>query len=451
MNRKIISKLIESKQDAAIRLSEQIWELAETKYEEYQTSQLFTEALKAEGFEVTTSLGDIPTAFKGSYGSGKPIIAILGEFDALPNLSQVHGVTEKCPLKEGGNGHGCGHNLLGAGSFAAAVAIKDYLKDHKIPGTIEFFGCPAEETGAGKAFMVREHCFDQVDICLSWHPESHNRLFTNSLANVRVSYDFHGVSSHAAAAPEMGRSALDACELMSVGVNYLREHIIPEARVHYAVTNTGGNAPNVVQAESSVLYAIRAPKTSQVKHILERVNKVAKGAALMTETTVDINIVTAYSSILRNRTLEKVLDENMQAVFPFTFTDEELHQALEFQKTYTTTPEEPSLSGTYKGDGDLPFSASTDVGDVSWVVPTSQITSVCLAAGTPMHTWQTVAQVQTSYAKKGMINAAKVLAMSAVQLFEDPQLVDAAKKDKEMEAGRENYETLIPPNSKPFI
>src|SRR5699024_10349629 len=252
---KKIDTIIESKRDQFINISNQIWDLAELSYEEQESAALFCEELRAEGFEVEKNVAGIETAFIGSYGSGYPVMAFLGEYDALAGLSQEKGVTEHKPIKKGGSGHGCGHNLLGTAAFAAAVSVKDYLKENNLPGTVRFYGCPAEESGDSKTYMAREGLFDDVDFSLTWHPMEANAVsFMNALSTYQVYFRFKGRSSHASASPHLGRSALDAVEIMNVGVNYLREHIIPEARVHYAVTNTGGHSPNVVQSDAEVLY-----------------------------------------------------------------------------------------------------------------------------------------------------------------------------------------------------
>ena len=313
MEKSKVFEIITSKKTMLNNLADDIWEYAETAFAEFKSAEALAKTLEDEGFSVTREVADIPTAFSASFGSGKPIIGILGEFDALSNLSQVANTTEKTPLIQGKAGHGCGHHLLGVGSLAAAIAVKEYLTQTGKSGTVIYYGCPGEEGGSGKAFMARDGVFDELDVAFCWHPSDANGIMAgSSLANIQVSYKFKGIAAHAAACPHLGRSALDAVELMNVGVNFLREHIIPEARVHYAITNTGGYSPNVVQPEAEVLYLIRAPKNQGAQEIYERVNKIAKGAALMTETELEIDFVKACSNLVPNTTLEKVLHKNMQ-------------------------------------------------------------------------------------------------------------------------------------------
>ena len=334
MNKTEALQYLDSQQDFLFHTSDSIWDNPETDYHEEKSSAILKNALTEAGFTVQSGLAGIPTAFSGSYGSGKPVIGFLGEFDALSGLSQEAGITEKKPIAEGGNGHGCGHNLLGTGSLAAAIAVKKYLEASGKPGTVIFFGCPAEEGGSGKAFMAKAGVFGGVDIALSWHPNNLNSVWSfSTLANVRVHYSFKGVSAHAGTSPHLGRSALDALELMNMGVQFLREHIIPEARIHYAITNTGGTAPNVVQAEAESVYLIRAPKNSQVQEIYERVNQIAKGAAMMCGVEVTIELEKACSNVLVNRCLEKVLYENMKAVELPEYSEEEYSFAKALQDT----------------------------------------------------------------------------------------------------------------------
>ena len=299
-----ISDYIENRRETFIKLSDKIWETPEIYFEEYQSAEYLCQALEEEGFQVERNAAGLQTSFIGSFGSGNPVVAILGEFDALPGLSQKKGLTKNEPISAGGHGHGCGHNLLGTGAFAAAVSIKEYMQQTGLKGTVRYYGCPAEENGSGKAYMTRAGLFDDVDFALSWHPETKPIIMNfSSLANYAVRFIFNGKSAHAAAAPHLGRSALDAVELMNVGVNYLREHMIPEARIHYAITDTGGNSPNVVQAHAEVAYLIRAPKKKQVIDLSNRVNDIAKGAALMTGTKMEAVFEGAASDLIPNNTL----------------------------------------------------------------------------------------------------------------------------------------------------
>ena len=344
----------------------------------------------------------------------------------------------------------------------AAVAVKDYLMKNPMEGTVVYYGCPGEEGGAGKAFMVREGCFEDCDICLAWHPYSANFSSISTLANARIFYDFHGVSAHAAAAPHLGRSALDAVELMSVGVNYLREHMIPEARVHYAVTNAGGEAPNVVPAYAQVLYSVRAPGTEELHKLIGRVNKVAEGAAMMTETEVEIRVVSAYSDVLQNKTLDQLVFSHIREIYPLKYTEEEMAYAEKFHaagdpgdwKTYQGLARQfygEKGSAFFKGAmADTIFPpvpvkmGSTDVGDVSWTVPTSWFGSACYALGTPAHSWLAVAQGKSGIAKRGMEAAASVIARTALDILENPGIAAKAKEDMEKAKNGFTYKSVIP-------
>lgn len=471
-----ILEIINEKKDIFFDASDKIWEYAETRFEEYKSADLLCKLLRDEGFNVDRNIADISTAFVGSYGSGKPIIGILGEYDALSGLSQKSAIARKEPIEQGANGHGCGHNLLGVASLAAAVAVKDYIKENNIEGTIRFYGCPGEEGGSGKAFMAREGIFDDIDIALTWHPGTQNAIMAvNTLANYQVYYKFHGKSSHAAVSPHLGRSALDAVELMNVGVNYLREHIIPQARIHYAVTNTGGTSPNVVQSEAEAIYLIRAPKTSQVQEIYERVCKIAKGAAMMTETECEIVFNKGCSNFVSNTTLEKLFHKNFKEVGAPQFSEEEKKFAKGIRKTLSDSDKNndlqmaialmgeksnsnivKELKGKEVCDIVLPYNessrasfGSTDVGDVSWIVPTAQIFTACCALGTPLHSWQIVAQGATSIAHKGMLTASKVIAMTALDILINPQIAEEAKVELKEKLGEETYICPIPKGVKP--
>ena len=474
MDKQAALSRLDEKAEFLFSVGDAVWDHPETDYTEVQSSAILKAALEKEGFAVRSGLDGIPTAFTGTYGSGAPVIGILGEFDALPGLSQKAGVARKEPLTEGGNGHGCGHNLLGAGSLAAAVAVKEYLKETGRSGTVVYFGCPAEEGGSAKAFLAKDGVFAHVDAALSWHPNALNAVWAfSSLANVRTHYTFKGISAHAATSPHLGRSALDALELMNIGVQFLREHIIPEARVHYAITNTGGDAPNVVQAEAESVYLIRAPKNSQVKEICERVNQIAQGAALMTGTQVSIQLEKGCSNILVNHTLEEILYRNMKEIGLPEYTQEEYGFAKEIQSTIqgrVTMAERLEKSMGEKGRQlgaqfdqcginrfVLPYTPSTkaisgssDVGDVSWVCPTSQIVAATCAGGTVEHSWQMVAQGKSSIAHKGLLYAGKVLAAAAIDLLESPELVEKARCEfRDRVSAEGGYQPLLPLDAKP--
>jgi len=475
MDKKRLDDLIDTKKDIWISVSDKIWEYAETRFQEYQSEELLCTALETEGFEIKRGIADISTAFVGSFGSGSPVVAILGEYDALSGMSQKEGMAQKEPFAEGGNGHGCGHNMLGAGALAAAVAVKYYLEENNIPGTIRYYGCPGEEGGSGKAFMTRAGVFDDVDVALTWHPLSHNAIFSiNTLANYQVYYKFTGISSHAGISPHLGRSALDAVELMNVGVNYLREHIIQEARIHYAVTNTGGVSPNVVQSEAEVLYLIRAPKMGQVQEIFERVCNIAKGATLMTGTECEIIVDKACSNYIPNNTLEKLLYKNYQVVGVPQLDEQDKNFAREIRDTFTDANIKNDLlqAGALMGgkgqeivselkekeiaDVLLPYvylsmslSGSTDVGDVSWVVPTAQLSVACHALGTPAHSWQSVSQGVSGLAHKGILVAGKVIARTVIDIMIEPEVVAQAKAELQETIEGTKYVCPIPSGVKP--
>src|ERR1700759_1239653 len=312
-NSEEIWRLVDIKKDDFEALSDRVWGMPELCYGEFRSCAEHTAMLEQHGFRVTKSVAGIPTAVMGEAGDGGPVIAILGEYDALPGLSQEAGVAEPKPMPGEGFGHGCGHNLLGSASMLAATAVKDYLAAHGIKGRVRYYGCPAEEGGAAKGFMARAGAFSDVDVAISWHPAAFSGVNEAvSLANTRIDFTFHGRASHAAAAPHLGRSALDAVELMNVGVNYMREHMPSDARIHYAMLETGGVAPNVVQARAKVRYAIRARELPELWPLIERVAKIAQGAALMTETKVEVKIISAVSNILANTPLEQALHQIME-------------------------------------------------------------------------------------------------------------------------------------------
>lgn len=464
--------LVESKKEYFAKLNDKVWSTPETGFAEHKSAQALTDALTEQQFKVETHLAGIPTAFKGVWGKGKPVIAFLGEFDALPSLSQKAACAVKSPVEEKGNGHGCGHCSLGAGSMAAATAVKEYMQQHSLEGTVVFFGCPAEESGCGKTFMAREGVFDDVDIALTWHPDTTNHILSlSTLANIIVEFHFKGTTSHAAASPHLGRSALDAAELMNVGVNYLREHIVPEARVHYAYRDVGGGAPNVVQDRAVVLYYIRAPKTQQVLEIFPRVVKCAEGAAHMTETQVEVKIKTALSDYIPNSVVSSVMGETM-AEIPPQFSPDAYHLAKEMQKSLSETelgaarealyrlmPKDAAAEALEKGlaTAVVPYSksdecmaGSTDVGDVSHLVPTAQLMAAAAAVGTPFHSWQMTAQAGSIIAHEGINYAAKVLAVTAAKLLCSPDLVEKAKAELYSTTGGV-YRCPIPADVKPSV
>src|SRR5699024_938132 len=371
---------------------------------------------------------------------------------------------------DNGNGHGCGHNLLGTGSLAAAFAIKSYLEENGLEGTVKYMGCPAEEGGAGKGFMAREGVFDDLDVALTWHPSPGNGILmsSGSLANYQIAYQFEGVSSHAAQSPHLGRSALDAVELTNVGVNYLREHIKPEARVHYAVTNTGGIAPNVVQAKAEVLYLMRSPNLQEAKNIYDRVTKIAEGASLMTETDMTLRFDTAVSNYVANKSLENIMYQKFTELGTVKHTREEEDFAKNIWNTFTNQEKDAALTGLgmpgpmekrnelkgkYLSDVispyDTPAFGSTDVGDVSWVVPTAQCTVATGAIGTPHHSWQMVSQGISTIAHKGMLRAGEVMALTATELIENPEVLHKVQEEHKNTFAESPYKSPIPNEVQP--
>jgi aminobenzoyl-glutamate utilization protein B len=468
-----IINIINSKSKKLEKLATDIWNNPELAFDEYKSVGFLKSALADEGFKISENLAGIDTAFSASFGKGGPVIGILGEFDALSGLSQEEGAIVHKPIKLGGNGHGCGHHLLGSASVAAAIAVKDYLEKTKTGGTVIYFGCPGEEGGSGKAFMARDGVFDGLDMALTWHPSDLNTVASgSSLANVQVKYKFYGIASHAAATPHLGRSALDRVELMNVGVNFLREHVIPEARMHYAVTNTGGFSPNVVQPYADVLYLLRAPLNSQVREIYERVNKIAKGAALMTETKLEIDFYKACSNIIPNFTLEKLMYDEMCSIPVPKYTEPEINFAKEIQaviENRASTVEKVINKSKNKeikeklkpyknnalADFIVPYSpdeeaspGSSDVGDVSWICPTAQVGTACYALDTPGHSWQLVSQGLKGPAFKGMEYAGKIMAATAIHCIENPDIIAKAKAEHKERVGS-GYVCPIPEGAKP--
>lgn len=446
-----ILDFVEGQASLLAELSDRIWDTPELALHEVQSSAALAHTLETSGFLVRHGVASMPTAFVATYGEGRPVIALLGEFDALPGLSQARGITEPRPLAPSGPGHGCGHNLLGTSAAAAAMAIRHAIRRGEVRGTVKFYGCPAEETLVGKVFMVKAGSFDDVDCALTWHPGTVNQVVAEkSTAMNSARFTFHGVSSHAAAAPENGRSALDAVELMNVGANFLREHVHSSTRIHYVVTD-GGLAPNVVPARSQVWYYVRAPKRGQVEEVYERLLNIAHGACLMTGTTHEVRSIAGCYDTLPNRALGEALHANMKAIGAPRFTDEERILARKLQATFAegalskeldklrqrgANVGRPGEPGTDLFEGIAPHAgygethgASTDVGDVSYVIPTAQVWAVTAPLGTPAHSWQNVVSVGSSIGRKGMLFAAQVLAATVCDLMGRPDLVARAKEE----------------------
>ncbi len=449
-----ICSVIDEKRELIAKVNERIWTFAEYGYHEEKSAALLCRVLEEEGFSVERGIADISTAFVGSYGDGGPIIGILAEYDALPGLSQKAGSEKKTPADEEKEyGHGCGHSALGAGSLAAAIAVKSYLVQNKISGTVKIFGCPAEENGYGKVFMLKAGCFEDLDSVFTWHPgDCNGTIAVRNVAYYSVKFSFKGKSSHAAVSPQLGRSALDACELMNVGVNYLREHIIPEARVHYAYLDAGGEAPNVVQDHASLLYFIRAPKLELSAEILTRIKDIAKGAALMTGTAAEVQVLGGMNDLIPNAALAQVLSDAFQETGGPDFDEPEYEIGRRF---LSIVPEEErkalvkksaAAEGLSEAEferkplcvGVAPFNpetmsmvmiSSSDVGDVSYKVPTAQLMAAVGIPGTPFHTWQLTAQVGTSIGSKAAAAAGKAMALAAVRVMLNPEIAEEAKAE----------------------
>jgi len=434
---------LESKHDTYKKVALQIWDYAEVGYKEEKSSALHQQTLKDEGFDVKAGVADIPTAFVATYGSGKPVIGILAEYDALPGLSQTNAPEKQSAGKNAG--HGCGHHLFGTASVAAGIKIKKLIEQKKLSGTIKVYGCPAEEGGSGKVYMVRAGLFNDVDIVLHWHPGSSNAVtLTSALANKSAKFRFYGLSAHAAASPERGRSALDAVEAMDNMVNMMREHIPQETRIHYVITN-GGKAPNVVPDFAEVYYYVRHPKKDDVIAIFDRVVKAAQGAALGTETKMDYEIIGGTHDLLLNKTLADAMQKNLEKIGGVTYTNDEVEFAKKIQSSFTFKYPDISEAATVKPEKEELNSGggSTDVGDVSYAVPTVGMSAATWVPGTPAHSWQAVACGGTDIGIKGMMVAAKTLAATAIDLFTMPELIEKAKEEFKKMKGDYQYKALL--------
>lgn len=416
-------------------LAQSIWDLAEVGYRETESSALLQARLREAGFTVNAGVAGMPTAFVASYGSGSPVVALLAEFDALPGLSQARLPTRR-PLTEEGAGHACGHHLFGAGSVAAAVATAAWMEENRVEGTVRVYGTPAEEGGAGKVYMVREGLFDDVDVTLHWHPSDANSASVYStLANKSAKFRFHGRSAHAAAAPERGRSALDGVEAMNHMVNLLREHVPEQSRIHYVITS-GGAAPNVVPDFAEVFYYVRHPDPVVVDEIFTRLTQAAEGAALGTQTRVEHEVIHGIYAMLPNEVLARAAHANLARVGGVSYSDDERRFAETLQTSFDAPPPLSRAAEVEPFEiepGTAPV--STDVGDVSWVTPTVGLSTATWVPGSAAHSWQAVASGGTDIGNKGMIVAAKALAMTAIDLFEDPGLVRAATDEYRARVG----------------
>ena len=427
--------------------SKTIWDYAELGYHEEKSSALLQHELQAAGFRVQAGVANEPTAFVATYGQGAPVIGIMGEFDALPGLSQA-AMPDRNPVTAGAPGHGCGHNLLGSGSALAAVALKDYMEQNHVAGTLRYYGTPAEEGGDGKVYMIRAGLFRDTDVVLHWHPSNENVVANGGALSLNSArFLFHGVAAHAALAPERGRSALDAVMLMGNGVEFLREHVPSTTRIHYVITN-GGAAPNIVPDTAELYLLARNPSLPVLGGIWDRILKIGQGAALMTETTLEVKDVGGDANLVPNDALAKVAQRNLEEVGGFRYSADEKHFAEELQKSLppggagdldSTT----AILPLRRPDPNAP-AASTDAGDVSWNVPTIGFGTATFVPGVVAHTWQAAACAGMSIGQRGMVMAAKALAVTGADLFSKPQLVLDAKADFRLELAGKSYQSVIP-------
>ncbi|MNH95877.1 p-aminobenzoyl-glutamate hydrolase subunit B [compost metagenome] len=466
MSKKHIVDWIDHNQASFDHLADQIWAHPELAYEERFASEAQIEVLKDAGFRITRDVGGIRTAFIAEKGSGTPVIGIIGEFDALPGLSQRVGVTPG-PIVHNGAGHGCGHNLLGTAGVEAAIAVMDRLLTEGLSGTVRYYGCPAEEVLSGKTFMARDGVFDDLDAALTWHPGSSNlAVSAGTSALTSIELHFHGRAAHAGAAPHLGRSALDAVELMNVGANYLREHVPDGSRIHYTITD-GGIVPNIVPDHASVWYFLRGANREHVDGLLERLLNIARGAALMTETTVKWEIKAGAYDFKPNETLNDLLVKQWEEAGPLVFTDEELEWAVSLTDSLDSAAlrqarlqqerlglgEEgilPTGFATWKPVG-VTLGGSTDLGDVSWITPVGTITTTCAPVGVQVHTWQATASFGSSIGRKGMQYAAKLIALAAYELITNEESLSRAKEEFRQATLHHKYVPAIPSDVLPPI
>jgi aminobenzoyl-glutamate utilization protein B len=466
MNAKDIAlKWIEENKDKIIFLSDKIWEYAELGLEEYNSSKLLADTLEEYGFKVKRGIAGMPTAFVAEWGSGKPVIGILGEYDALAGLSQKR-VPWKEPIIEGAPGHGCGHNIFGAATAAGAIALKIAMEKCKMEGTIKYFGCPAEETLIGKVFMAREGVFEGLDFAINYHPSSFNTVSlgsTNAMNSAK--FHFYGRASHAGGSPEAGRSALDAVELMNIGVNYMREHVIQDARIHYIIEK-GGDQPNIVPPYARSWYYVRAPEREQVEEIYNWILDIAKGAALMTQTQHKVEFITGCYNMIQNKTLAMTCLKVMREIGAPKFSKEDYEFA---KKIHETIPPEQKRNALKRmkipdweklmdvildeevrdpwDEGEVSH-GSTDVGDVSWQTPTLSFETACFVLGSPGHSWQNVAAAGVGIGHKGGIYAAKVIAATAIEIMSNGKLIEEAWKEFREKTKGKKYKSPIPPEVK---
>jgi len=475
----VVAKWLDENQSRFIEMANQIWRNPELAWREFKSSRLQASFLEDEGFSITWNVGGINTAFVAEWGEGKPILGFIGEYDALPGLSQKNQPTKEA-IEDGAPGHGCGHNLLGTGAVASAVAVQKWLQSNARSGTVRYYGCPAEERGSGKVYMARAGAFDDLDAALNFHPGGSNEPSKGGAVGVNaIYYRFFGRAAHAGGAPHKGRSALDAVELMNVGVNYLREHVKDDVRMHYIITE-GGKAPNIVPEEAEVYYYIRAAKPDYLAEVVDRVRKVAEGAAMMTETTVEVRFEEGCSAVLSNHYLADLQYQAMQLIGPITFTQDEIDFAQKINDAFPGTnsdyvddaieyykppAEIVAVLDEYRDQplwgGNLPAldeaiiaTGSTDVGDLSQIVPVSMLGTTCFPSGCPGHSWGNVAASGMSIGHKGMIHAAKIMAVTAVELCSTPNHLVRIRQEFEQKTGGKLYvppiaEDVEPPRYEP--
>jgi aminobenzoyl-glutamate utilization protein B len=440
--KKEVNASIEKESASYKKTALNIWDYPELGYKETNSSALLSMELKNNDFVVTNGVAGIPTAFVATYGSGSPVVGILAEYDALPGLSQDTSPS-KNPIPNKNNGHGCGHHLFGTGSVAAGIAIKNLIKEGKLKGTVKIFGCPAEEGGSGKVYMVRDGVFNNVDVMLHWHPSDNNSVtYTSALANKSAKFRFYGISSHASASPEQGRSALDAVEAMNNMVNMMREHIPQETRIHYVITN-GGKAPNVVPEFAEVYYYVRNPEKNVAVNVFDRVAKAAEGAALGTGTRSEYEIIGGTHDLLINKTLADAMQLNLAKVGGVQYTPEEVVYATKIQSSFIDK-KPPITNAAIVNPMHIEKNlGSTDVGDVSYTVPTVGIETATWVPGTGAHSWQAVSCGGTDIGIKGMLVAAKTLSYMAIDLFTNPDLIKKAKEEFKTSLGGYKYKALL--------
>ena len=452
------------------QLSDKLWEYAEPGMREYKSARAYAEFLKNEGFTVNEKICGMDTAFEGVYGSGSPVICFLAEYDALSGLNQRANIFNQEKDSDSDTGQGCGHHLLGVGSLYGACLYKEYLEKNGLSGTVKFVGCPGEEAGSGKTYLAIDGYFDDCDIALTWHPGIFNQVVTGSSQSCTAIYfKFKGIASHAASVPHLGRSALDAAELMNVGVNYLREHMEDSDRVHYAYIDAGGKAPNVVQNLTILKYFVRSKNNHDCSSLTERVINCAKGAALMTGTEVEVIFDEGLSNTISNQTLENVLFETMKEDYDLSYGLDECEYLSKYKSSFDgkiniplMVKDEHKLKDDIKNNvicsyiiekehHDICQMGSTDVGDVSWCVPTGQFNTACFAYGASGHSWQWVAQGKSSVADKGMKYAGRVLCDAAIKLHNNPELIEKAKRELKYKLDGESYKCPIPKDVKPHV